>query len=214
MKSLSLIVAILLVSIARADDKQKNQNEAEVAIAIAVAKQKALAAAAPRERLPVRYEVAKEESKRTGKPILLRVGKLDCSTLCGKLRSDLIISHEDRVEGLATERIYLVIPSKDKSALYKWAEWTTLPSETEVRAAAHKGQVWADGEGKVSTPVKPLRVGNVQQATTPNVGHCRCGDGKCLCLPAALCAQGKCPHPPAANKVGFAIFQPTAVCRN
>jgi len=42
---------------------------------------------------------------------------------------------------------------------------------------------------------QPVASQSVRQAARPNVGSCVCNrtGGDCLCQPASLCAQGKCP---------------------
>jgi hypothetical protein len=79
------------------------------------------------------YEQAVGESRASHRPVFVSVG-LQCKSVCGELRPELITCHEDELGGDKTPRAILMCPTSE-GTLWRVQQWSTLPSPAAIRSA-------------------------------------------------------------------------------
>jgi hypothetical protein len=188
--SIILLATMACISRVPAQTPEDGDAAASLALHAAAARHATLSATrtepSPDVTRPLTAEQAVQVAKSKRCPILVRVGNLDCSSLCASLRPEIPTAHVAEICGDTSPHLRL-IEADSTGQLWRSAErWTALPTEAEVRIAAHKLDKYVGAMGK---PVPPALV---PKTAVPNAGHCSCGDDRCFCLPASKCPGG-CP---------------------
>ncbi len=126
--------AALELQKAKASAKVPSSLDAQAKAAIVAAIVKPEKIAAP-ESVPLSLEEAVAWTAERHKPVLVRVGAMDCSSLCKGLRPEIPTCHTATMYGSGTPRILLML--QDQAGVWwQTPAWTKLPTEKEVREAA------------------------------------------------------------------------------
>lgn len=135
------------------------------------------------KRMDLTYPVAHKEALATGKPVFARSVKIDCTGTCNSLRGDFLISH-DCTPAECPLGFALFVP--DGKTLWRYHQWSALPTAAEVRSAEAKARAWL--KAKAALPQ-----------------HCPCGhcpDGGCPAGCVCSLRNGQVP-PVAPGAVSF-----------
>lgn len=195
MRPLAILLTLALAGQIVAQPPTKpTKADHDAAAAIALAKVKIAATSNLTRELTLEQGLAVAKSKRI--PVFVRVGALDCSSLCAELRPEIPTVHTATMNGDNRPRV-LLLQADDSGAVWKVQEWpNTLPTISEVKAAAKvapvKAREAAEAEKRKATvPTAPTKPSWLSQPL--NVGRCPCGPtGGCRCNPHSDCAAGKC----------------------
>ncbi len=198
MTRVSLTLLALTLAALPLPAQSKADMDARAAIAMCSVRTNASVPVA-RPQSAVSYLDALAYTHLTHRPVMVSV-KTDCSSLCSTIRTEIPAAHVAQLAGDATPHLRLLCAGAD-GTVWASAKWKSLPSEAEVRAAAHKLDKWA-----IANPVLPTA--KVEpRSVLPNIGSCRCGEGQCHCLPASKCPE-QCPVPPT-EPVSTQTYSPT-----
>ncbi len=92
---------------------------------------------------------AKEYTRSRRFPVLVRVGGLDCATLCTKLRPEIPACHVEELAGDHAPHLRLMLAGADGALWLSGERWTALPQEADVRRVAAEMKHFVDSPAQV-----------------------------------------------------------------
>lgn len=112
--------------------------------------------------------VAATKSRRV--PVLVSVG-VDCRSLCSTLRPAIVTTHAEALCGDRSPHMRLLIADRAGDLWQSAERWVALPTEAEVRAAAHRLDKAVNTPAKGPTdyidPLKPRKRPTLAEALSP-----------------------------------------------
>lgn len=120
-----MLCLLLVVNLAWAD----NKTDAEAALALALAQR--AKPAAKSQSVYTDEAAARAEAIRTGKPLLIRYGAIDCSAVCGSV--DAVVCHIPATKPL----IRLTVHQGGDQPHWWYLDWEEVPSVTEIHRASN-----------------------------------------------------------------------------
>lgn len=162
---LIVCVVVTLTMIAPAIAESDDDLRAKAAMALACARQSRPKAKADQvAKIDLNKPLTLDQAKsiaREGRVVLVRVGGLDCSSLCSKLRPEIPTAHVAEMWDNPAPRLQLILGDKTGAIWTAPKAWRSLPTESEIRAAA--------------TELRQLVTGKSCTCAVCPTADCRCG---------------------------------------
>lgn len=173
MKRFALMAAALTLAVCNLAAGQTREDlDAMAALALQSSPSpKAVAAPAPK-RMPVgphkpdvarplTLDEAKAVTRERHVPVLVRVGAIDCSKLCERLRPELPTCHTDELGGDRTPRLQIIMADRNGEIWWSQERWTWIPTESDVRTIAAKVKAYVEQPAPVyAVPADSCPTGN------------------------------------------------------